>query len=201
MGREIRKVPKDWQHTRYHDNDNRFEPLLDEDYESACKHWWAEALDWHTEGTGNLDDRQEKMREKYKWYWESNGGPPDEEDGYRPAWTEDEATHFQMYETVSEGTPVSPVFATLQELEDWLVDVGYWEELDGLQCAARGLGPRLASPDNPGWYSQKCSREAARAFCKSQWAPSGVMIGGSQGGYYTGPEALAAIQKNEETNG
>jgi len=40
------------------------------------------------------------------------GGPPDKE-YYRPAWTEEEATAFQMYETVSEGTPVSPFFRHL----------------------------------------------------------------------------------------
>ena len=29
-----------------------------------------------------------------------------------PQWTETEATHFQMYENVTEGTPISPVMDT-----------------------------------------------------------------------------------------
>jgi hypothetical protein len=30
--------------------------------------------------------------------------------------------HFQMYETTSEGTPISPVFALAEELAQWLAD-------------------------------------------------------------------------------
>ena len=44
---------------------------------------------------------------------------------YRPDWTDEERTHYQVYQTVSEGTPVSPTFGTLTELEDWLVREGY----------------------------------------------------------------------------
>lgn len=32
------------------------------------------------------------------------------------------ATHFQMYEDTSEGTPISPAFATKKELAKWLAD-------------------------------------------------------------------------------
>ncbi len=30
--------------------------------------------------------------------------------------------HFQMYETTTEGTPMSPVFAQAEELAQWLAD-------------------------------------------------------------------------------
>jgi hypothetical protein len=34
------------------------------------------------------------------------------------------ATHYQMYETCSEGTPISPVCETPEELARWLADNG-----------------------------------------------------------------------------
>jgi len=39
-----------------------------------------------------------------------------------PDWPEGEATHYMMYEDTSEGTPISPAFATPEELAQWLVD-------------------------------------------------------------------------------
>ncbi len=44
------------------------------------------------------------------------------EDGYMPTWSSKEATHLMMYETTSEGTPISPVFATAEELAHWLAN-------------------------------------------------------------------------------
>ena len=54
---------------------------------------------------------------------------PVDEEGYYVAGAHLEAlyhagqrkcTHFQLYENVSDGTPTSPIFATLEELVDWL---------------------------------------------------------------------------------
>jgi hypothetical protein len=39
-----------------------------------------------------------------------------------PQWTEAEATHFQMYENVTEGTPISPVMDSPEALAHWLAD-------------------------------------------------------------------------------
>ena len=39
-----------------------------------------------------------------------------------PEWTEEEATHYQMYESTSEGTPISPVMSSPQLLAKWLAD-------------------------------------------------------------------------------
>jgi putative sterol carrier protein len=41
-----------------------------------------------------------------------------------PEWTAEEATHFMMYETCSEGTPISPAFSTIEELAHYLADNG-----------------------------------------------------------------------------
>jgi hypothetical protein len=43
---------------------------------------------------------------------------------YMPVWTAEEATHFMMYETCTEGTPISPAFATIEELARYLADTG-----------------------------------------------------------------------------
>lgn len=46
------------------------------------------------------------------------------------AWTEIEppiGEGYQVWETVTEGSPISPVFATTEELERWLIGEGYSE--------------------------------------------------------------------------
>lgn len=44
------------------------------------------------------------------------------DDAFMPEWTDAEATHYMMYETTTEGTPISPAFATAEELAQWLTD-------------------------------------------------------------------------------
>jgi hypothetical protein len=216
MSREIRKVPRDWEHPKeFHTPleggfEKRFKPLLDRNFEQDAREWWTNAVAWQTaQDTGDLsglddwnqehwngdywpEEEGRNLKEAYPYFWMKDNPP--QRGNYRPAWADEERTHYQMYETVSEGTPRSPVFATLQELEDWLIEDGYWEEFDGLRCGAIGLGPNPASRENPGWFSEKCSRKAAKAFCKSKWCPSGIGFGGV---YYPGPEGLVAAQKNE----
>jgi hypothetical protein len=48
------------------------------------------------------------------------GQPP-----FMPRWSPEEATSYQVYENITEGTPVSPVFDSLDGMRDWLVDQGY----------------------------------------------------------------------------
>ena len=57
-------------------------------------------------------------------YEEYAGRRPEVED-YMPDFdTSDNELGWCLYETVSEGTPVTPVFATAEELTDWLCDKG-----------------------------------------------------------------------------
>lgn len=57
---------------------------------------------------------------------------PVDENNYTPVPEVDADTDgfgYSLYETVSEGTPVTPVFATAEELIDYLVNVGtFWNE-------------------------------------------------------------------------
>jgi len=39
-----------------------------------------------------------------------------------PDWTDAERTHWQMYENTSEGTPISPVMGSPEDLARWLAD-------------------------------------------------------------------------------
>lgn len=90
------------------------------------------------EGEGTLwPDKTTKQRCE-DWYDNERFGPP-------------EGPGYQVWETVSEGSPFSPVFATAEGLEDWLVN------------------------------DQDYSRKGARAFIDSEWAPSMIMTNGRTG--------------------
>lgn len=160
MGREIRRVPPGWEHPRYTKDDIPFyksdwvgtlRPCHDKDFGTAIDEWIEEYEHWKCgehpdQGPDGLFTKYhsgEKME-----FWEYHGGPPRPE-WYRPKFTE-EPTWFQVYETVSEGTPITPPFATPEELIEHLATVGTeW--------------------DDP-W-----SRENAEQFVRgSGWAPSFV---------------------------
>ncbi len=78
---------------------------------------------------------------------------------YRPDWTQAEMTHYQLYENVSEGTPVSPAFATEDELINYLVEYGdFWGSYRG----------------EPNRYS----REAAESAVRGGYTPSFAVVNG-----------------------
>ena len=54
-------------------------------------------------------------------YEDWDGSRPEEHD-YMPDWPEVERTHYQMYETTTEGTPISPVMENPEVLARWLAD-------------------------------------------------------------------------------
>ena len=114
MGREVRRVPKDWQHPKRknrYTGKEEYQPMFDEPFGPAMDEWYAGWKAWKPE---EHDGNQ---------YWELEGGPPDPEH-YRPDWPEETRTHLMMYEDISEGTPISPAFETPEELARWLVDNG-----------------------------------------------------------------------------
>lgn len=178
MGREIRRVPLGWEHPRQRcahspwaggcddaklHGGQCFQPLYDKDFESAMKDWLHDLERWLTsefaEYRAKYPDSNYDPEQPYRAYCEWYGTAPDPE-YYRPVWKE--ANAYQMYETVSEGTPVSPVFETPEGLVDYLVNHGdFWDQYRG------GKG---------GW-----SRENAEAFVGSGWAPSLMVIRSSEG--------------------
>lgn len=139
MGREVRRVPLDWQHPT--DERGRYQPLYDNDYDTAAREWLDELMAWEV---GTHPDRQ-KAEEQYgaRYFWDWHGDPPDKDSYRERAWTAEEATGYQFYETVSDGTPLSPVFATQEELVAWLVtNKGYSERAVRL-FVERGWAPLM----------------------------------------------------------
>lgn len=177
MSREVRRVSKDWQHPRaegtYRDGSPRYVGLMKGPWSQAVANWdegkqrWddGERLDYSKPG------RAWKSRDgddRYYSYEDWDGGRPVQVE-YMPEWTEDQATHLMMYETVSEGTPISPAFETPEELARWLADNN---------ASASGFGG--ASYEN--WL----------AMIREGWAPSLVIDGGK---IQSGVDFVANIPK------
>jgi hypothetical protein len=150
MSRAIRRVPPDWEHPR--NEEGRYKPLLDRDYEAAAEAWLAECIQWTK---GEHPDQQSTYAAGVRYFWDWEGRPPSRE-YHRPKW-ESEPTAYQVYETVSEGTPISPVFPTRDALIDWLVNDG------------SGMGI--------GGTRQPMNRAAAERFAEAAWAPSMIDLG------------------------
>ena len=79
---------------------------------------------------------------------------------------------WQMWENVSEGSPISPVFKTPEELAKWLVD-----------NSASSMGSQTATYEQ--WMST----------IKMGFAPSMVMTNGK---LISGVEAMEDLQKNKQ---
>lgn len=117
MSHALRKVPGNWEHPK---NENGHHIPLKDGVQFT-----------------------KLLAEKELWdrgYYQVNDGPllPVAESGctfeeyygsltperYTPDWPVQERTHYQWYETYSEGTPESPVCANLEELAEYLVAQG-----------------------------------------------------------------------------
>jgi len=134
MGREVRRVPADWQHPKYtaaecREYPNRigsYRPLFPQSFESVTQEWDRDAAKWNdgfvSDWSGGWKPREPKFHSGT--YEEYAGKRPSEPGDYMPNWSEDQRTHFMMYENVSEGTPISPAFPTPKELARWLAANG-----------------------------------------------------------------------------
>lgn len=154
MGREIRRVPPHWEHPKeeYHGK-MVYKPMFDRSYQEAIAEWTENHNLWLE---GNHPDQQDADYDtsEYRYYAEYDGDPPSV-DTYRPHWDEAKATWYQIYETVSEGTPVTPPFETQDELVNYLTTHGTF------------------------WDDQPWSSKAANNFVRgSGWLPSGVIMNG-----------------------
>ena len=66
-------------------------------------------------------DRAEEGYKDLNYFEENVHGKPDPK-FYMQQFPEKEKTHFMMFEDCSEGTPISPAFATKEDLARWLTD-------------------------------------------------------------------------------
>jgi hypothetical protein len=121
MSREARRVPANWQHPTRNSTPGRFIPLYEGGVEAPLARWEAENAAWEA-GT-HPDQLQYKDDTAGRAFAEWYGDRPKAEQ-YMPAWPEGTATHWQMYETTTEGTPISPIMESPEALARWLADNG-----------------------------------------------------------------------------
>jgi hypothetical protein len=120
MSQEIRKVPKGWEHPK---SDGKYIPLYRESFIEAFEEWHSELMLWLSGHSENYDDRF--YTRDARGYCRYAGQSPDPDKYREQEWTDEEAACYQIYQTVSEGTPISPVFESLAEMESWLIEKGY----------------------------------------------------------------------------
>lgn len=171
MGREIRMVPKGWQHPK--GDEGRYIPLLKGSFAHADAEWNDGHAAWQRGEVENYTPGESKWRPKpasaldCASYTEWSGERPSPDD-YMPNFPEGTATMLMMYEDTSEGTPISPAFETPEELAHWLADTG-----------ASAFGGMTATYEQ--WLST----------CKSGWAVSAVLQNGHM---MSGVEAQASLR-------
>ena len=126
MGREIRKVPQNWEHPK-NENGN-YKPLLGYSFKEQLAEWeegkqkWGEGLRENWFPKDGEPKWEPKSEDEMNMSWEEWSGDKPNEDDYMPDWKDEERTHIQMYENTTEGTPISPVMKEPEELAKWLVD-------------------------------------------------------------------------------
>jgi hypothetical protein len=120
MGRDVRKVHPQW----IHPVNGQGHPLaLLEGYADDLANWLQDKAGWEK---GYTYDYRRSMwvplteNERNAQFDDYFGEMPDKAN-YMPEWPESERTHLQMYETCSEGTPISPVMPDAESLARWLV--------------------------------------------------------------------------------
>jgi hypothetical protein len=132
MGKAARRVPAQWQHPK--DENGRYLPLRDgTQYERRARAWDDEEKKWREglrrdEITGPWKPIEVRFRSMT--YAECNGPRPDPKN-YTPQWSPSECTHWQYYEEVTDGTPISPVCGSAEELAHWLFEHDRGVTLDG----------------------------------------------------------------------
>lgn len=161
MGREVRRVPADWQHPKESTFDHRgrwverYKPLFPgEQYQSRVDEWDEKCAKWKA---GLRPDHCDSAEHRAMCYEQWAGQRPHRDD-YMPNWPAKQRTHLMMYEDTSEGTPISPAFATPEELARWLADNG-----------ASSFG------------SDTASYEAWLRVARGGWAPSMVVTQNADG--------------------
>lgn len=106
MSRKIRRVTADWKHPK--DENGKYIPQFEESYSKVLYEWLENKAKWDT-GT-HPDLRNEPwLKDDYSNY-EEWAEKPNENYYNAQDFEEADLTHIQLYETITEGTPISPVF-------------------------------------------------------------------------------------------
>jgi hypothetical protein len=158
MGREIRRVIPNWEHPKR--SNGSYQPMHNKIFKEVADEWVRKFQLWQKKQHPD----QICLGLSCPYYWQREN-PPDEE--YYMEKTDQEKTWYQVYETISEGTPVTPPFETKEEIIEYLVKNGdFWD-----QQRRRG-----------GW-----PRKHAERFVREEWSLSGICICSSEGNRILGP--------------
>lgn len=166
MGREVRRVPANWEHPKR--ENGRYIPLHGGSVSQRQAEWDEEFAQWQRGFRRDYANDGWKPREDDDDDFEGWYGKRPVPEEYMPDWPESERTHYQMYEDTSEGTPISPVMATPEELARWLADNG----------ASAFAG-------------QTASYESWLRVCNGGYAPSALVVPGT--GMVNGVDAMANL--------
>ncbi len=153
MGRELRMVTPDWEHPK---ESSKFIPLLD--------NYRKEIDDF------NAMVEKDGIEVARDWF----GSYPLSTRYMLPHCSMIERTHYMMYENTSEGTPISPAFATPEELAHWLADNN-----------ASSFG-----------ISSTATYEQWLPICQGGYAPTAIAVPGI--GLISGVEGMSVL--NDEIN-
>lgn len=114
LSRELRRVPLDYEHPKKQRYDLRtltyvedFQPVFDRFYVPEVREWLA---NWELWQKGEHPDQKRDDPPEYSFEdWDGNGPDPDY---HYPgdAWPKDAEMGICMYESVTEGTPISDVY-------------------------------------------------------------------------------------------
>jgi hypothetical protein len=123
-------VTSDWKHPVNEQGD--FIPLFDGwKFARDSKAHELARRTWETEIPGSYADRYGRylfdamMEDKASGVSFDGWTQKPDPEWYMPRWSTDQATSYQLYEEMitGPGTPLSPVFSTLEELARWCIDV------------------------------------------------------------------------------
>ena len=121
MGREIRRVPIDWEHPK--DEHGQYRPMFGTMHQQAVAAWNDDRYAFIHDPVEQAEAKEAGCTSFTDWH----GARPEDDGYYRPDWPEGAATAYQVYETVTKGTPASPVFNSEADLRVWLIAQGHSE--------------------------------------------------------------------------
>jgi hypothetical protein len=146
MGREIRMVPPDWQHPANEGYRNgKYKPLYygaGGRYEAKAKAWLDGLAKWQA---GERPDYAGDDAPAFFWDWDGN--PPSADDHMLVGVPDEACTHFMLYESTSEGTPLSPAFVTLEAVAIYAAE--YCSTFASFKATSEEW-LRMLSPGSPG---------------------------------------------------
>jgi len=146
--------------------------MYQQDFTEAYKDFEKDLKEWYQEQEAFENGKVFELKSKNKIYSKANGNtyedwageppsPPSPYD-YMPI-----GEWYQLFETVSEGTPLSPPFEKPEELVKWLTN-------------------------NTDYWGHAWTKTQAEGIVKLGWSPSGIMANGK---YYTSEEAVELHDK------